>query len=134
MKYIILQDQNGIQFAAFCFAPQTHEQLATAWRRDESRRVVSAGFVEFHDNRALVFGYSASLQIGPGPNDEKFLTAFYRLTVKQGAITCNIASPQVAGAASEHKSPTCHHCSGAGTHPVSSRHCPYCAGAGVLPQ
>lgn len=82
MKYIIVRDQDGIEIPHFACAPVTHRELAAAWRRDDSRTVVAAGFVEIHDDQAFVFGRSESIELGPRPGDALLLTAFYRATVR----------------------------------------------------
>lgn len=107
MKYIIFDDPQAGEFAVFCLAPQTHAQMATAWRRDPTRRVVSAGFCEFvapvsprmtGENRGQppggehaatrpctivrVFGRSESLNLGNrGAKDAALITAMYLGTV-----------------------------------------------------
>jgi len=83
MKYIIITDEIGVEFPVFCLAPQSHQELATAWRRNDSLRVVSAGFVEFAaDGSATVFGRSTGLNLGPRPQDARIISTFYHLTLK----------------------------------------------------
>lgn len=84
MKYIIIQDELGGEFAVFCLAPQTHAEMATAWRRDTTRRVVAAGFCEFlSTGHAIVFGRSDSLNLGNrGTQDAAMITAMYLGTVE----------------------------------------------------
>lgn len=83
MKYLMIEDATGLRFPVFCCAPQTHADMATAWRRDDSRKVCSAGFVCFYaDGTAETFGASASLNLRPRPEDAAIITAFYRATLK----------------------------------------------------
>jgi hypothetical protein len=84
MKYIMIQDSDGLEFPVFGVAPLTHAQLAAAFRPDDSRRVVSAGFVEFlPTGAALVFGHSESLGLGPRPGrDAALITAMHFGTVR----------------------------------------------------
>ncbi len=89
MKYLIIRDQHGQEFPVFCLAPKTHEQMAAAWRRDETCRVVSAGFCEFiqtavHGMCVRTFGFSSSLQLYPRPQDARLIAAFYKVTVEMG--------------------------------------------------
>lgn len=82
MKYVIIQEPDGSEFPVFCVAPQTHAELATAWRRNDSRKVVAAGFVEFlATGAALVFGRSTSLDLGPRPRDAALITTFTMATL-----------------------------------------------------
>ena len=84
MKYIVLKDERGGEFAVFCLAPQTHAEMATAWRRDTTRRVVAAGFCEFlSTGHAIVFGQSDSLNLGNrGTQDAALISAMYLGTVE----------------------------------------------------
>jgi hypothetical protein len=85
MKYLIIQESDGSEFPVFCVAPLTHAQLAAAFRPDDRRRVVAAGFVEFlASGAALVFGRSESLQLGPRPKDAALITALTMATVRMG--------------------------------------------------
>lgn len=83
MKYLIIQEADGTEFPVFCCAPQTHAELATAWRRTGPRKVVAAGFVEFRASGvAVVFGRSDSLDLGPRPDrDAALITAMHLGTV-----------------------------------------------------
>ena len=88
MKYCIFLRPDGTEFAAFCLAPQTHAELAAAWRRNESTRVVSAGYVRLHaDGFAETYGESITLALKPRDTDAKFIAAFYRAT------TCDARLP-----------------------------------------
>jgi hypothetical protein len=81
VKYCIFQKPDGSEFAAFCLPPQTHTELAAAWRRNESTRVVSAGHVRLHaDGHVETFGESLGLGLKPRDTDAKFIAAFYRAT------------------------------------------------------
>jgi hypothetical protein len=84
MKYLIIKDaESGFTFPVFCVAPQTHADLATAWRRSDARQVMSAGFVCFYaDGSAETFGESVSLRLRPRPEDAAIITAFYRATLQ----------------------------------------------------
>lgn len=89
MKYIIIEDERGGEFPVFCLAPQKHAEMATAWRRDETRRVVAAGFCEFISPLAgetawgvRVFGESDSLNLGNrGAKDEALISVMYHGTL-----------------------------------------------------
>lgn len=85
MKYLIIRDLEGMEFPVFCLAPLKHEQMATAWRRDEGMRVVSAGFVEFGPAGVRTFGYSDSLNLYPRPQDARLIATFYKVTLELGA-------------------------------------------------
>jgi hypothetical protein len=93
MKYLIIRDEHGLETPVFCLAPKTHEQMATAWRRDANSRVVSAGFCEIFPTlpdempRVRTFGFSSSLNIGPRPQDARIIAGFYKLTVEMGEKT-----------------------------------------------
>lgn len=106
MKYIIIRESSGSEFAAFCLAPQTHAQLAAAWGAvpavDPTRAftwarvVIAAGFCEFvaplPNHRAegaqdtcsfvRVFGRSDSLNLGPRPKDAALISMLYHGTVE----------------------------------------------------
>ncbi len=84
MKYIIVQEEDGMQVPVFCFAPKLHTDLATAWRRTPASRVVSAGFVEIHPNGVRTFGFSTSLNLGPRQQDAQIIAAFYKATLALG--------------------------------------------------
>lgn len=108
MKYIIIRESSGSEFAAFCLAPQTHAQLAAAWGAVTAatpplapghvwrRVVIAAGFCEFvaplPNHRAegaqdtcsfvRVFGRSDSLNLGPRPKDAALISMLYHGTVE----------------------------------------------------
>jgi hypothetical protein len=110
MKYVMIRNARGNEFPVFCLAPQTHADLAAAWRRDDRSQVVGAGFVEFvmgytdPENPALTpdgkpatsvmfartFGHSESLQLSPRPQDAGIITAFYLGTVAMNKIAQTI--------------------------------------------
>lgn len=94
MKYIIVREQQGLETPVFCLAPRTHAELATAWRRDDSRCIVSAGFVEFLPEGVRTFGRSTSLNLGPRPHDARLIAAFYKATLAAGLSS----EARVAGA------------------------------------
>lgn len=84
MKYLIIRDAHGVEFPVFCVAPQTHAEMATAWRRSDSNRVVAGGFVELLPACVRVFGHSTSLALYPRPQDAQLIAAFYRATLALG--------------------------------------------------
>ena len=81
MKYIIVSDPEGPAIPVFCLAPMTHLEMAHAWRGRPARRVLSAGFVEFLPEGVRTFGFSTSLNLGPGPDDARLIAAFYKHTL-----------------------------------------------------
>lgn len=83
MKYIMIADlESGVPFPAFCMAPVTHRELAAKWRRDDSRRVVSAGYCRFlADGKVETLGESTSLGLKPAPDDARLIEAYYRSTL-----------------------------------------------------
>jgi len=83
MKFVFIRRADGTEFPVFSLAPQSHLELAQAWLTSTSE-VVSAGFVEFHNDQAFVFGWSTTLQLSPRPGDAGTLGAFYRATVAAG--------------------------------------------------
>jgi hypothetical protein len=97
MKYVIIQDRDGLEFPVFGVAPVTHAQLAAAFRPDDTRRVVAAGFVEFlPTGAAIVFGRSESLDIGTRPDrDGALIAAMHLGTVRMARETeFRTASPR----------------------------------------
>lgn len=85
MKYLIIQPADGAPFAVFCCAPQTHAEMARAWRRTPASRVLSAGYCSIVAQigaPALVttYGHSASLNLGPREEDAPLIAAFLTAT------------------------------------------------------
>lgn len=78
MKYLMIQDGDGLEFPVFCLAPRTHAEMAKAWRRNDSSRVLSGGFVEFLPEGVRCFGFSSSLNLAPRERDARIIAAFYK--------------------------------------------------------
>lgn len=79
MKYLFIRDAEGLEFPVFCLAPKTHAEMATAWRRNDQSKVVSAGFCEFGPfGQVATFGFSTSLNLGPRADDARLIAAFYK--------------------------------------------------------
>jgi hypothetical protein len=84
MKYVMLRPlKPGTDFPVFCLAPQTHAMLASRFAGDA--RPIAAGFCEFYaaDGAAKVrtFGFSNSLNLGPGRLDAALIEGFYNGTL-----------------------------------------------------
>ena len=99
LKYVMVREESsGIEFPVFACAPVTHEAMATAWRRNDSRRVVSAGFCQLTATHAITYGYSMSLRMGPRDEDARLIAVFTR-------VTCRLDSNDHQGAANAHAFP-----------------------------
>lgn len=87
MKYCTFLRPDGTEFAAFCLAPETHGDLAAAWRRNESLRVVSAGYCRFMSNGDVhTYGSSVTLNLKPRPTDAALIRTFYRAGLPAAAV------------------------------------------------
>lgn len=92
MKYLIIQGEDGAEFPVFCCAPQTHADMARAWRRTPASRVVSAGFCSIivspnGDDAAVpvwvaTYGRSESLNLHPRKEDARLIAAFLHATAR----------------------------------------------------
>lgn len=78
MKYVMLRQADGVLFAVMGLGMKvTHSGLAAAF---PAHAVVGAGFVAFNERGGVeTFGHSASLHIGPHPDDARMLSTLYRV-------------------------------------------------------
>ena len=93
LKYIIIKETDGAEFAFFTLAPVTHLELALSLQAYRpGRTVVSAGFVTIEpDGRVTTHGRSESLNLGPRRTDADTLTIFTRATASAAQASLNVA-------------------------------------------
>ncbi len=87
MKYIVIAPADGEPFPVFCCAPQSHAEMASAWRRTPASRVLSAGFFYVAACwppsvvNVATYGRSESLNLGPRPEDARLIAAAIATTL-----------------------------------------------------